>query len=156
MSYPLSEALGAKLKARSWSLALAESCTGGQLAQAITAVPGSSAWFDCGVVSYSNHSKTALLGIDPNLLERYGAVSSEVAIAMAEGILQRSQAQLALAITGIAGPEGGSLEKPVGLVHFALAQVKLPTQAREQRFQGDRSAIRTQAVEYALAWLLAL
>ncbi len=156
MSYSLSEALGVKLKARSWSLALAESCTGGQLAQAITAVPGSSAWFDCGVVSYSNHSKVALLGIDLKLLERYGAVSPEVAMAMAEGMLQRSQAQLALAITGIAGPEGGSLEKPVGLVHFALAQVKLPTQAREQHFQGDRPAIRTQAVEYALAWLLAL
>lgn len=150
----LSETLGSKLKAKSYFLALAESCTGGLVAETITNVPGSSAYFDCGVISYSNESKMELLGVPAELLEAHGAVSPEVAIAMAKGLLQRSQAEIALSITGIAGPDGGSIEKPVGLVYFGVSQKGQVPQYKENHFSGDRLSIREQAAQAVLEYLI--
>ena len=154
--YALSERLGLKLKAKFWTLALAESCTGGLLAAALTQVPGSSQWFECGVVSYSNAAKIKLLHVDESVLAEHGAVSEASARLMAEGALAVSSAQLALSITGIAGPEGGSTLKPVGLVYFGLSSQGNSTQIKEQHFQGDRAAIRAQSVHYALECLLSV
>lgn len=152
--YPLCETLGSKLKLKAWSLALAESCTGGLLAAALTQVPGCSHWFDCGVVSYSNAAKLKLLQVPQASLDEQGAVSAQVARFMAEGMLASSLAHLALAITGIAGPEGGSPEKPVGLVYLAIAARNQPSQVREQHFTGTRAEIRYQSTRYALEWLI--
>jgi len=150
----LSQTLAKHLKSKSWMLALAESCTGGLMAETITRLPGSSQYFDCGVVSYSNDSKIKLLGVSPELLKEYGAVSQEVAMAMAQGLLERSSAQIGLSITGIAGPEGGSDTKPIGLVYFGLALRNTPPHYQEKHFQGDRQAIRNQAAHFALEYLL--
>lgn len=150
----LSETLGSKLKAKSYFLALAESCTGGLVAETITNVPGSSAYFDCGVISYSNESKMELLGVPAELLEAHGAVSPEVAIAMAKGLLQRSQAEMVLSITGIAGPDGASTKKPVGLVYFGLSQKGQTPQSKENHFSGNRLSIREQAAQAALEYLI--
>ena len=109
------------LRSRGWMLASAESCTGGMIAAAVTDVPGSSDVFDRGFVTYSNAAKTDLLGVDADLIASQGAVSRDVAIAMAEGALRHSKANVSIAVTGIAGPGGGSVGKPVGLVHFASA-----------------------------------
>lgn len=136
-------------------LATAESCTGGGVAQALTERPGSSEWFERGFVTYSNQSKQELLGVDALLLEQYGAVSRETAIAMARGVLNHSHAQVSLSITGIAGPTGGSVEKPVGLVWFAWAFGPDEVNASKQFFSGTRHQIREQAVSYALEGLLA-
>lgn len=150
----LAEEVGRALQARGWGLTIAESCTGGAIAQAITAVPGSSAWFERGFVTYSNRAKTEMLGVDSALLARVGAVSEAIASAMAEGALAHSPAEVALAVTGIAGPGGGSPEKPVGMVCIAWAARARATCARTYYFSGDRQAVRAQSVQAALRELL--
>jgi nicotinamide-nucleotide amidase len=136
-------------------LATAESCTGGLVAGALTEIAGSSDSFDRGFVTYSNAAKTEMLGVDAALIEAHGAVSGTVAQAMAEGALLRSHATLAVAITGIAGPGGGSAEKPVGLVHFAVAAVGGATDHVREIFPDEgRKEIRMAAVRRALAMLL--
>ncbi|MCZ6604288.1 MAG: CinA family protein [Alphaproteobacteria bacterium] len=127
-------------------LATAESCTGGLIAGALTAVPGSSAVFERGFVTYSNAAKIELLGVPAMLVNMEGAVSEKVARAMAEGALARSAADLAVAVTGIAGPDGGSDDKPVGLVHLACAGTGRPTVHRREVFPGDRGEVRRRAV----------
>jgi nicotinamide-nucleotide amidase len=134
-------------------LATAESCTGGLIAGALTAIPGSSDVVDRGFVTYTNAAKQEMLGVPESLLAANGAVSEQVARAMAEGALARSRARFAIAVTGIAGPGGGSAEKPVGLVWFGLAGTGLPTLAERQIFPGDRQAVRRATVERALALL---
>ena len=149
--------LGAALQRRQLHLASAESCTGGLVATAITSVAGSSAWFERGVVTYSNAAKTDLLGVDAGLFAQVGAVSPEVARAMAQGARQRAGADLAVAVTGIAGPGGGSAEKPVGTVWFGLATgqgLAVSLEARHALFAGDRGAVRMQAAQFALQWAL--
>lgn len=150
----LAESLGRALKGRQALLVTAESCTGGWAAQAVTAVPGSSAWFERGFVTYSNESKTELLGVPRETLERHGAVSEEIARQMALGALARSRGTLAVAITGVAGPGGGSAAKPVGTVCFAWAQAGGRVRSETRRFSGDREAVRRQSVEHALAGVL--
>jgi nicotinamide-nucleotide amidase len=153
---PLVLALAQALRAGGLRLATAESCTGGLIAAACTAVAGSSDWFERGFVTYSNAAKTEAIGVDAALITAHGAVSEEVALAMAQGALARSQADLAVAVTGIAGPGGATPGKPVGTVWVALARRGAPTQAELLQLQGDRAAIRAQTVEYALQRLLAL
>ncbi len=150
----LARAAGERLAQSRYLLATAESCTGGWIAQALTSVPGSSGWFDRGFVTYSNAAKCEMLGVDAALLARFGAVSAETARAMAEGALARARAQVALAVTGIAGPSGGAPEKPVGTVWFAWAGAGRKTLSRRHRFDGDRQAIRRQAVAAALEGLI--
>lgn len=150
----LAESLGRALKAQRAMLVTAESCTGGWAAQAVTAVAGSSEWFERGFVTYSNESKMELLGVRPRTLERHGAVSEETAREMALGALARSRATLALAITGVAGPTGGSEAKPVGTVCFAWARRGDGLRSETRRFAGDREAVRRQSVEHALAAML--
>ncbi len=135
-------------------LALAESCTGGLVAGCITAVPGASNVLDRGFVTYANEAKTDMLGIEETILETNGAVSEPVALAMAEGALARSKAQISLSITGIAGPGGGSGEKPVGLVHMASARNGRETLHEKHLFKGDRDSVRMQAVQSGLRLLL--
>jgi nicotinamide-nucleotide amidase len=146
---------GQRLKERGLVLATAESCTGGGVAQAITEIAGSSAWFDCGFVTYSNASKMSLLNVPSDILEQYGAVSTETAAAMCEGTLRNSKATIALSTTGIAGPDGGVPGKPVGTICFGWAVNDL-TQVERRLFSGDRHAVREQTVEYALRGLLTL
>jgi nicotinamide-nucleotide amidase len=134
-------------------LATAESCTGGMIAAALTDIGGSSAVVERGFVTYSNAAKTELLGVDADLIATKGAVSREVAEAMARGALARSYAAVAVSVTGIAGPGGGSAEKPVGLVWFGLA-AGAETTAEHEVFKGDRAAVRKQATEKALGLLL--
>lgn len=142
-------ALGQLLKAKGWKLALAESCTGGMVGAKVTAEPGSSDWFERGWVTYSNAAKTAELGVAADLLERHGAVSEETVRAMAGGALRNSGAQLALAVTGIAGPGGGTPEKPVGLVWIAAATAESTT-AKAFNFRGDRDRVRLASTWAAL------
>jgi nicotinamide-nucleotide amidase len=150
----LAQRLAAALGTRGLMLATAESCTGGLIAQTLTDLPGSSAWYERGFVTYSNAAKTELLGVDAALIAVHGAVSEACAQAMAEGALVHSHAQLALAVTGIAGPGGGSAEKPVGLVYLAWAMSGQPGRVRHCQFQGDRTAIRARAAAEALAGAL--
>jgi nicotinamide-nucleotide amidase len=138
------------LKARGWMLASAESCTGGLIAAACTSLAGSSDWFERGIVSYSNAAKTQLLGVPAALMDAHGAVSAEVSRAMAEGALARSPAQLAVAVTGIAGPGGATPGKPVGTVWIAIAVRGRPTVATLLQLHGDRAAVREQSVAWAL------
>ena len=151
------------LRARGWRMATAESCTGGRIAGFCTELAGASDWFEGGVVSYSNAAKGALLGVPPALIERDGAVSEAVALAMAAGVLQRLPgAQLAVAVTGVAGPSGGSAAKPVGTVWLAwgwrvsdhAGADLIQTSARLQRFDGDRAAVRLATVSAALQGLI--
>ena len=143
------------LQKRNWLLASAESCTGGLIAAACTELAGSSEWFERGFVSYSNAAKTELLGVDAALIERHGAVSEEVARAMAQGAISRSCAQVALAVTGVAGPSGGSAAKPVGTVWFGWATpAGVVTEMRH--FDGDRRRVREQTVLHALQRLVVL
>jgi nicotinamide-nucleotide amidase len=143
--------LAAALRGRGWRLASAESCTGGLIAAACTAVAGSSDWFERGVVSYSNTAKTELLGVAPALIGEHGAVSEAVAGAMALGLLQRAPVQLAVAVTGIAGPGGAVPGKPVGTVWLALAQAGAPGVFSERlQLGGDRNAVRSATVRQAL------
>jgi nicotinamide-nucleotide amidase len=145
----LAQRLGAALKARGLKLATAESCTGGWVAMALTAIPGSSEWFERGYVTYSNAAKREDLGVAEETLRRHGAVSEAVAREMAAGALRRARAQVALAITGVAGPTGGTADKPVGLVCFAWAHgSKITSETR--RFDGDRESVRRQSVLHAL------
>ncbi|MBC7952981.1 MAG: CinA family protein [Rhodospirillaceae bacterium] len=131
-------------------LVTAESCTGGMVSAALTAIAGSSTVLERGFVTYSNEAKAEMLGVPMALIQTHGAVSEEVARAMAEGALAHSRAQRAIAITGIAGPGGGNADKPVGLVHFAVASVGGTTMARQQIFSGDRDSVRHQAALTAL------
>jgi nicotinamide-nucleotide amidase len=154
--YPLAARLGEALKRRGWRLAAAESCTGGWIAKLVTDVPGSSAWFDRGLVTYSDRAKQELLGVAAETLELYGAVSGETVRSMGEGALARSAAQVALAVSGVAGPDGGTLAKPVGTVWFAWARTDADTESVQMRFDGDREAVRRQAAGFALTRLLEL
>ena len=150
----LVEALAGALTARGWMLAAAESCTGGWIAKCCTDLAGSSAWFESGVVSYSNDAKRQLLDVDAGVLEREGAVSRAVALQMAQGARRRSGADAALAVTGIAGPDGGSADKPVGTVWFGWAVGDRPAEAERRLFGGNREAVRRQTVAHALRGLL--
>ena len=141
-------------KARGKMLATAESCTGGMVAAALTDIAGSSAVVERGFVTYTNRAKSQMLAVDPALIEGHGAVSSQVAEAMARGALAHSATDVAVSITGIAGPDGGTDEKPVGLVWFGLAASGVPTTTDHAVFKGDRAAVRAQATEKALALLL--
>lgn len=148
------EELGRRLTARKAFLAVAESCTGGLIAKRITDVAGSSGWFERGMVVYSNASKQDLLGISPDLLARHGAVSRECAEAMARGVLVMTPAHWALAVTGIAGPGGGSPEKPVGLVWVAWEQRGGKVETQALQLAGSREQIREAAAQAALEGLL--
>jgi nicotinamide-nucleotide amidase len=151
------ETLAAKLvqhcRTKGRTLATAESCTGGMVAAAITSVPGSSAAFDRGFVTYSNEAKSELLGVPPALIDSVGAVSEEVARHMAQGAKQRAGVDVAVSVTGVAGPDGGSPEKPVGTVWFGLAAADGQVFAHRRLFPGDRQAIRAASTLYALQLL---
>ena len=147
--------LATVLQERGSLLATAESCTGGLIAGACTELAGSSAWFERGFVTYSNAAKTELLGVDAALIEAHGAVSEPVARAMAEGAIARSAARAAVAVTGVAGPTGGSPEKPVGTVWFGWS-VDGQVRTERRRFGGDRAAVRAATVHYALQTLAGL
>lgn len=146
--------LGNRLKKKAWKLVTAESCTGGGLAYAITEISGSSDWFERGFVTYSNIAKHELLGVKNTTLQAFGAVSEQTAREMAEGALQHSEAQLALAITGIAGPTGGTPEKPVGTVWFGRAGIDVETLVVCKIFAGNRQQVREQAIQSALEILI--
>lgn len=155
----LSREVGQRLLDARRRLVAAESCTGGWIAKLCTDIAGSSDWFDCGFVCYSNQAKTRDLGVPERLIETEGAVSDEVVRAMAEGALERTGANVAIAVSGIAGPGGAVPGKPVGTVWFALAHRRidrLETQGHLIQFDGDRDAVRRQAVEYAFNLLRAL
>jgi nicotinamide-nucleotide amidase len=145
----LAQLVGATLKEYGMTLVTAESCTGGGVAQAVTRISGSSAWFDRGFVTYSNESKEEVLGVSPETLERHGAVSEATVREMADGALQYSRAQVALSVSGIAGPTGGTPEKPVGMVWFAWA-TNDTVQTACHHLSGDRDAIRAKSVQLAL------
>jgi nicotinamide-nucleotide amidase len=147
--------LGRALHVRGWRAAAAESCTGGWIAKVLTDVAGSSQWFEGGVVAYSNAAKTELLGVPGDVLAMHGAVSEETVRAMADGARRRFGAQLAVAVSGIAGPGGGTHDKPVGTVHFAWASPDTVTAAR-RIFAGSREAVRRQTVALALERLIEL
>jgi nicotinamide-nucleotide amidase len=148
------ERLGELLQAKRWLLATAESCTGGLVAATITDITGSSAWFERGFVTYSNLAKQEMLGVDSKLIAEYGAVSEPVAMAMAAGALTHSAANVSVAITGIAGPGGGSADKPVGTVWFAWQLKGHESQTSLQHFVGNRTLIRQQAANYCLVELI--
>jgi nicotinamide-nucleotide amidase len=154
--YKLAEQVGRALKARGLMLTTAESCTGGWVSQAITMVPGSSGWFERGFVTYTYISKREMLGVSEAALGAHGAVSEPVVREMAAGALSHSHAQVAVAVSGIAGPSGGTPEKPVGTVCFAWALAKGPLASETRHFVGDRQAVRRQSVEHALKGILAL
>ena len=147
------------LMEKQFTLVVAESCTGGMLAQQCTSLSGSSKWFECGFVTYSNASKIRLLGVQADVLDEYGAVSSQVAEQMAQGALQHSDANLSIAITGIAGPDGGNQDKPVGTVFIATFSnhgVKnQPAFVSKFLFKGDRESIRQQACAAAIEQVMA-
>jgi len=152
--FELAEQVGAALKIRAMRLATAESCTGGWVGEAVTAVPGSSDWFDRGFITYSNEAKREMLGVAAATLEQHGAVSEPTVREMASGALNNSRAQAALAISGIAGPGGGTAEKPVGTVWIAWAFANGAVASEKRVFAGDRREVRQQAVERALQGLL--
>jgi nicotinamide-nucleotide amidase len=147
--------LAALLQERGWMLATAESCTGGLIAAACTELSGSSNWFDRGFVTYSNEAKTDMLGVEPALIEAHGAVSEVVARAMAFGAVRHSRARASVAVTGVAGPTGGSRDKPVGTVWFAF-MVDGVLSSETRRFDGDRAAVRAATVRHAFERLLQL
>ncbi|EEJ1483306.1 nicotinamide-nucleotide amidase [Salmonella enterica subsp. enterica serovar Sanjuan] len=149
----LSEQVGLALKARGATVTTAESCTGGWLAKAITDIAGSSAWFERGFVTYSNEAKAQMIGVREETLVQHGAVSEPVVVEMAIGALKAARADFAVAISGIAGPDGGSEEKPVGTVWFAFANVSGEGITRRECFSGDRESVRRQATTYALQTL---
>jgi nicotinamide-nucleotide amidase len=151
----LSEQVGAALRGRSLTLATAESCTGGWVAQVVTHTAGSSVWFDRGFVTYANDAKVDMLGVTPETLATHGAVSLQTAAEMAAGALARSNAMISIAITGIAGPTGGSPDKPVGTVCFAWCLRGGNPQTERRQFAGNREIIRRQAVIHALEGMLA-
>lgn len=146
--------LAEQLTQRGWMLATAESCTGGWIAKCCTDVAGSSAWFDRGFITYSNAAKQDMLGVRAETLAQYGAVSEAVVAEMATGALRHSQAHIAVAVSGIAGPSGGSVEKPVGTVCFAWAMRNGEVLTKTCQFAGDREAVRWQSVVFALNGIL--
>jgi nicotinamide-nucleotide amidase len=155
----LSERVGRQLRRARWSLTTAESCTAGWIAKAITDVPGSSQWFECGFVTYSNAAKKRDLGVAASTLETFGAVSEQTVREMAEGALRTPGANVALAVTGIAGPDGGTPGKPVGTVWFcaaARAGDAVDIIAEERLFSGDRAFVRERSVQHALRLILRL
>jgi len=152
----LATELGEKLRARGWMLATAESCTGGWVGQLITALPGSSHWYERGFITYANIAKQEMLGVPTETLETHGAVSEETASAMAAGALKHSHAQATLAISGIAGPGGGTPQKPVGLVCYGWALADGTLLSSTCRLDGDREEIRSRAVAAALRGLIDL
>jgi nicotinamide-nucleotide amidase len=154
--YALAERIGEALSARHFMLATAESCTGGWASMALTAVPGSSAWFERGFVTYSNAAKQDMLGVQPETLTTHGAVSEEVVTEMARGAAERSGADASLAISGVAGPAGGSAAKPVGLVCLGWLVRGVGTRSRCLRCEGDRQQVRRAAVRLALQGLIEL
>ena len=150
----LSRTVGERLKSAGATLVTAESCTGGWVAQTLTSVAGSSDWFERGFVTYSDDAKREMLGVRPETLSRHGAVSEETAREMAHGALERSRGTLALAVTGIAGPGGGSAAKPVGMVCFAWAGKSGGVRSETCSFRGDRESVRRQSVLRALEGVL--
>jgi nicotinamide-nucleotide amidase len=153
--YSLAERVGAELKRRKLMLATAESCTGGWIAEAITMVPGSSDWFERGFVTYTYISKREMLGVKQSTLGRHGAVAEEVVREMAAGAIARSHAQVAVAVSGVAGPSGGTPGKPVGTVCLAWCLKNRKPRSETRHFSGDREAVRRQSVERALRGVLA-
>lgn len=151
--FRLAENLGETLKKANLSVTTAESCTGGGISYCITSVPGSSSWFSRGAVTYSNEAKSEMVGVRAETVKKYGAVSRETVAEMAEGALILAHADFAIAVSGIAGPDGGSEDKPVGTVWFAIAGRDTPTQAKVRVFQGNRDAVRKQTIKEALVWL---
>lgn len=151
--FELAAQIGRALQQKDWLLATAESCTGGGVAHAVTDIAGSSGWFDCGFIAYSNAAKTELLDVPAALLAQHGAVSEEIAAAMAEGALANSNAHITLSTTGIAGPDGAVPGKPVGTVCFGWATGD-GTHTERLVFAGDRHAVRAQTVAHALKGLL--
>ena len=149
--FELAQQLGRLLKLKEKKIATAESCTGGWIAQIITEVSGSSDWFDRGFVTYSNAAKIQMLGVNPETLEQFGAVSAQTATEMANGVLARSDADCAIAVTGIAGPGGGSAEKPVGTVFISWACKNRDVKVIQEKLKGNRHEIRRQTVKIALA-----
>lgn len=156
LTHSIAKEIGDKLKQHHLQLVTAESCTGGQLAQTITSVPGASKWFERGFVTYSNLSKQQVLGIDESLISRYGPVSKEVVLAMATGALNNSPASISIAITGIAGPGGGTEKLPVGTIWTAWVKNNAFSKTQCQHYTGDRLITRYAAVEFALQTLLNL
>ncbi|MBN3041434.1 nicotinamide-nucleotide amidase [Pectobacterium brasiliense] len=150
----LSALVGEKLKARGATLTCAESCTGGWLAKSITDVAGSSGWFDYGFVTYSNLAKQRLVNVNAETLEQHGAVSEAVVNEMSAGALQAAGADFAISVSGVAGPDGGTEEKPVGTVWFGFTDKQGGAFAQTMRFSGDRNAVRLQSVHFALQTLL--
>lgn len=148
--YQRAKALGQLLHTKQWLLALAESCTGGGIAQAVTDISGSSAWFDRGFVTYSNTAKVEMLGVKQDTLNSFGAVSAETALEMVAGALSHSHADLAFAVTGIAGPDGSSAEKPIGTVFIASQLRGRVGHCVKQQFSGDRLAVRRQVIVFCL------
>ncbi|MCZ6034538.1 nicotinamide-nucleotide amidase [Escherichia coli] len=149
----LSEQVGQALKARGATVTTAESCTGGWVAKVITDIAGSSAWFERGFVTYSNEAKAQMIGVREETLAQHGAVSEPVVVEMAIGALKAARADYAVSISGIAGPDGGNEEKPVGTVWFAFATARGEGITRRECFSGDRDAVRRQATAYALQTL---
>ncbi len=148
--FEISQQLGRLLQSKEKKISTAESCTGGWISQIITDVPGSSAWFDRGFITYSNAAKIQMLGVKSKTLNDFGAVSAQVATEMASGALQNSEADCAIAVTGIAGPTGGTTEKPVGTVFIAWAYKNQETQVIQKKLNGSRFEIRQQTVKLAL------
>jgi nicotinamide-nucleotide amidase len=148
--HALAEQVGKKLEHYHLQLATAESCTGGQLAQTITAIPGASVWFERGFITYSTLSKQELLDVQESTLKQYSPVSKETVTEMAKGVFKKSPADFSIAITGIAGPAGGTRDNPVGTIYFAWAQRDSFCETQSQHFAGDRLIIRYAAVEFAL------
>jgi len=146
----LSERVGLALKARGATITTAESCTGGWIAKVITDIAGSSSWFERGFVTYSNEAKSQMIGVKPETLAAHGAVSEPVVVEMAIGALKAARSDYAISVSGIAGPDGGSDEKPVGTVCFGFASVNGQGITRRECFPGDRDAVRRQATAYAL------
>ncbi len=153
---PLIEELAVLLKKANWQLVTAESCTGGLISAFITEVPGSSLWFERGFVTYSNLAKQEMLSVPAALIKKHGAVSKEVAAAMVAGALQHSVGQIAVSVTGIAGPDGGTPEKPVGTVCFAWATREHGSHTLKKQFNGTRQEIRLAVCEQALQGVLSL
>jgi nicotinamide-nucleotide amidase len=146
--------LARALTRRAWKMAVAESCTGGWIAKCCTDLAGSSGWFERGFVTYSNDAKVSMLGVEPAALQQHGAVSEIVARQMAQGVLASSVAQASVAVTGVAGPDGGTTEKPVGTVWFAWAVNGKEGRSECLRFEGNRDSIRHQSVLHALKGML--
>ncbi len=146
----LLEAIAQNAIKNKYLIATAESCTGGWIAKSCTDIAGSSLWFDCGFVTYSNQAKSRMLGVKPQLIEENGAVSEQVVLAMCHGALENSDAHLVVAVSGIAGPGGGTLEKPVGLVWLGWKEKGCNAQAQAFHFEGDRESVRSQTVVTAL------